>query len=319
ERNENIEEFESSMSTEPVDITVKPIPVKTKPTSFDGAVGLFTIAAKAVKNKLSKNEGDVLEVTISGKGNFVQLNAPSIQWPAGIEGFEPSVKDSLNKMISPLTGSRTYRYAFTGAASGAYTIPSITFSFFNADSGNYKTFTTAAVKINIENKNTISTESIRIEEHRNTGKPKYWLTIALLLVGVGIWSLFFNNKKRKALQIDKLWEAKEVAVMSIEEMLIPAALLAHGDDKQFYILLRQSIWNFFDSHFNLSGSAKNKENIVAKMRERKLDSNVINELQTILQQCEAVEFTNAKLVNDKVILLNQAKELFKKIESGLTK
>lgn len=47
--------------------------------------------------------------------------------------------------------------------------------------------------------------------------------------------------------------------------------------------------------------------------------NVINELQTILQQCEAVEFTNAKLVNDKILLLTQAKELLKKIESGLTK
>ncbi len=119
ERKGNTEVFESSMSTEPVTINVKPLPDKTKPISFDGATGLFTISAEAVKNKLSTDEGDILEVTISGKGNFVQLNAPAVQWPKGMEGFEPSVKDALDKSTTPLTGSRTYRYPFVSATAGA--------------------------------------------------------------------------------------------------------------------------------------------------------------------------------------------------------
>ena len=132
EKKGNTEAFESSMSTEPVTINVKPLPDKTKPISFEGATGLFTISAEAVKNKLSREEGDMLEITISGKGNFVQLNAPAVQWPKGMEGFEPSVKDSLDKSASPLTGSRTYRYPFVSATAGEYTIPGITFSFFQS-------------------------------------------------------------------------------------------------------------------------------------------------------------------------------------------
>src|SRR5260221_285296 len=43
---ENAEIFESDMNTEPVTITVKPPPEKSKSSGFSGATGHFTISAK---------------------------------------------------------------------------------------------------------------------------------------------------------------------------------------------------------------------------------------------------------------------------------
>ena len=314
ERSENTEAFESDMSTEPVTINVKPIPAKTKPASFDGAVGLFTIAADAVKNKLLRDEGDVLEITISGKGNFVQINAPTVQWPAGVEGFEPSVKDSLEKIISPLTGSRTYRYAFIAATAGAYTIPAISFSFFNPDSGNYRTVSTHALQVNIDNtKNAIGIDLTIKQDKKSSNMDNYLFVGGILLLSIGGLLWFLRNRKIESAQKKAQLSETEITVLSVKEVLAPATLLVHGDDKQFYSLLRQSVWSLLGSHFTISGSELNKENIVAKMKESNLDKDVIGELQTILHQCEAGIFTNAHMAEDKAALLFRTKKILETI------
>ena len=80
---EGTETFETTLRTEPISITVKPIPVNNQPPAYNGATGRFTIAAMLVSNNLFKNEEGKLEITISGTGNFTQLSAPVIEWPAG--------------------------------------------------------------------------------------------------------------------------------------------------------------------------------------------------------------------------------------------
>jgi hypothetical protein len=104
-----------------------------------------------IKKELAKNEMGMLEVTISGQGNFIQLSAPQIQWPAGIEAFEPTVQDSLDKKSSPLNGRRTFRFAFVCSSPGVYNIPPVSLSFFKTDSGSYKTISAPAQMIVIRN------------------------------------------------------------------------------------------------------------------------------------------------------------------------
>jgi LPXTG-motif cell wall-anchored protein len=317
EKEENKEEFESNMSTAPVTINVKPLPTKNKPALFDGATGFFTISAKAVKNKLLKDEGDVLEIAVKGKGNFVQLNAPVIQWPKGIEGFEPLVKDSLDKTTTPLTGSRIYRYAFVAASAGEYTIPAINFSFFNPDSGVYKTITTTALQVSIDNKKFSTNDSNDKELKKTDRQNNYWF------IGGGIVllfsSLFWFIRKRRmnAEQVIMLQSERKADSLSVKEVLVPTSLLIMADDKTFYAALRQSIWNYFEFHFNFSGSGMSKENIVAKLNENKVNEELITEMKNILQQCEAGLFTNANLAADKTILLDKAKDVLEKLDESL--
>ncbi len=311
------EEYESDMSTEAVTINVKPVPVKAKPASFDGAVGLFKIHAEAVKNKLSKNEGNVLEITITGKGNFVQLNAPAVHWPAGIEGFEPTEQDSLEKNISPLTGSRTYRYAFTAATPGHYTIPAISFSFFNPDTGSFKTVTTDELKVSIENNKATTNPVTSINKDKAGNNSGYLIAGVALFVLIG--TVLFLIKKRNANSAnDKLLLQEEKPKrLDVNELLQPATLLMHGADKAFYTSLRQAVCDFFGFHFNLSGSEMNKENIVAKMKERQLDQKLVDEIRAILQQCESGIFTTVDMGGDKPALLLRTKTVLTTIDQSL--
>ena len=317
EKKENAEEYESNMSTGLVTINVKALPVSNKPASFEGATGLFTISAEAVKNKFARDEGDILEVTISGKGNFVQLNAPVIQWPKGIEGFEPSVKEAFDKSTTPLTGSRTYRYPFFSATAGEYTIPAINFSFFNPDSGVYKTVTTGVLQVKIDNKKADSANINQSEVNTTVIKNNYWLIGGGILLFLGGLFWFFKRRKINAEKKQVQPVKREGDFLSVKEILAPASLLIQAGDKTFYAALRQSIWNYFEFHFNLSGSEMSKENIVAKLKESKVDEGLTIAIMDILHQCEAGLFTNASLAADKTILLDKAQKVLEKVKEFL--
>ena len=316
DKKENTEEYESTMNTVPITINVKPLPEKNKPSSFDGAAGLFTISANAVKNKLSTNEGDVLEITLSGKGNFKQVNAPAVKWPKGIEGFDPLIKDSLDKLSSPLTGSRIYRYPFAAASPETYIIPAIIFSFFNTDSGNYKTITTTPLQVRIDRKMIDSISGLNEKTiHTRAGENNYWLIsggMALLFS-----SIFWFLKKRKINAGQSIIKSTPKNSLSVNEILAPASLLLQADDQIFYTSLQHSICNYFSFHFDLMGSKMNKENIATKLKESKVDEVLIDDVKNILQQCEAGIFTNARLKADKERLLVKTKDVLELINKSL--
>ncbi|HET9430895.1 MAG TPA: BatD family protein, partial [Chitinophagaceae bacterium] len=139
--------FESNTKTSPVSVKVIAYPEKNKPAVFGGATGRFKISATLEKNELGREEEGYLKIRINGKGNFTQLVAPAIQWPPGIEAFEATVMDSLDKLSSPLKGSRTFRYAFVANKPGNYEIPTASFSFFDPDSNRYREIITEALHL----------------------------------------------------------------------------------------------------------------------------------------------------------------------------
>ena len=318
EPDENTAIFETDLSTEPVTINVKSVPVKNKPSNYAGATGIFNISASIIKDTLAKNEEGILEITISGKGNFIQLGAPSIQWPAGIEAFEPVVKDMLDKTQLPLSGSRIFRYPFVAGNAGIYTIPSVNFSFFNPDSGHYRTINTKPLQVNVTKKEKIIQPGLKkLTPDPKRMNEKYWV------IGIGVLILcflgllwLFRNKKGNTGQLQNI-PVKTVTSLSVNEILAPAYLLSHADDKNFYTSLYQAIWKFFGNVFHLSGSEMNKRTLSIKLKENKIDQELIEEVQHILQQCETGMFTNADLAYDKNRLLQKTKETLEEIGESL--
>ena len=310
--------FETDISTDAVTINVKPVPVKNKPINYNGATGIFKISASVVKDKLAKNEEGILEIILSGKGNFIQLNAPSIKWPAGMEGFEPVVEDMLDKTQSPLSGNRIFRYSFVSANPGLYIIQPVSFSFFNPDSGHYRIITTEALHVNINNEEKINRPVSKEKETKTEDvRKKYWLMgMAVLVVCFLSLLWLFRAKKRDSEQIPAN-AAATVDALSVNEILAPAYLLAHADDKSFYTSLYQALWKFFDHSFHLSGSEMNKGNLLIKLNENKIDPALIEETRHILGHCETGMFTNADLMNDKNSLLQKTKETLEEIGKSL--
>lgn len=132
-----------------INITALPLPEKDKPKNFSGAVGSFTISATANDNHPGKEDAIRLRVHITGSGNFSMVQAPAVAWPAKTEAYEPTEEENLVKSVMPISGDKTFEYAFVPHQAGPYTIPAVLFSYFDIASKTYKTIRTQPVTFQV--------------------------------------------------------------------------------------------------------------------------------------------------------------------------
>ncbi len=318
--NANTEIFETSMHTEPVAIRVMPVPAKNKPIAFNGAVGAFTISASALKDHIAKNEEGVFEITISGHGNFTQLSAPSIDWPDGMEGFEPVVRDSLDKTKFPLAGSRRFRYAFICNQPGLYHLPVVNFSFFDPRNHVYKTVSTTAIPVEIgkeEKKNTfleMNRRAVRKESitSKNAVASRVAAGIVILLVIVVLTYWIFHKDKPAAPEKKLI-----TAPPTVDEILAPVSNHIHASDKEFCTGLQQLIWKWLGDRLGLAGSSVNKEILFSRLKQEGMKDEVVAKLQKILSSCDMGIFTGASGDINKDKMLIETKEVLEEISSRL--
>jgi len=254
----------------------------TSAKTFSGAVGSFTVHARVEQKTWSQNNSGKLQVTLNGAGNFMQLSAPEIHWPKGIEVFEPTITERLQNEAVPVAGSRTYTYTFTADSTGTFTIPPVAFTYFNPAQKKYQTVYTDSVHF------TIQQASIRMAVQQRTparlAKPQWYgglLAGAVLLLGGFI---FFAKKFRK----------KETPVAATKpetpdyEKRIRAILPA---DTNAYRQLQQVLMDFLkSSEVPVVTTAQNRMQPVAAALPLKKKEN----LQAILDECEAVQYYKAQ-------------------------
>ncbi len=312
---EGTEIFETDLRTEPITVHVKPIPEKNKPTVFTGATGSFTITTFFEKDKLKKNEEGFFRIAISGKGNFIQLSAPTVQWPAGLEGFDPQIKDVFDKARAPLAGSRIFSYPFVASKPGIYTIPAIRFSFFSTDSGGYRTVVAPAVAININPGDRIVNTFLKDYPVKNgNGKnSNYWLAgIGFVLLSTIILSrvLIMRKSRRPDPSVNPV-----KPIILVDEIITPVYSML-SDSTRFYAALQKAIWYFFNQHFDLSGTEMNKLVLFSKLSNSGITAEKVRELQHILEECEVGIFTHVTPGKSREKLLQKARQIMEEMNNS---
>ncbi len=309
------ETVEKDMRTEPLTIEVRALPEKNKPADFSGAVGTFSLNTRLEKNQLAKNEEGFLLVTIAGKGNFMQLGAPLVEWPSGMEGFAAVPRDSLDKLKMPLQGERQFRYGFVCTSPGIYQLPAIRFSFFDPDSNRYRTTTTSSLMVTVgdeeKKQNPAEEQQVSITA---LSEKKSRLAIGIVFLLVILILAYWILKKKPAAPVPVIPVPERP---SVDELFRVAGILLPGEDGDFYQELYRAAWSYFESAFTLSGSKKNKDHLFTLLKGKAVDDQSLEELAALFSACEAGMFTKASLSADKNQLLEQAKLLFGKMDENL--
>ena len=255
----NKTEVQKEIITKPIVITVKALPGK-KPESFTGAVGNFSIKAMLSKNEMPLNGQGKLIVSIKGQGNFIQFAQPLIHWPSGIEPFEPTVTDIVNKNTAPIEGERTFEFGFAADAMGHYALPSISFSFFDVATESFKQLTTDSLQLTVtkaNKKNVI--EAIR----QKTSAPFIWIILAASVICIATLILYRNKKKKPVLKKAIEEPARPNYMQQIASLNINALT-----EKQTCAEVQKI----------LSGFSKEKSPLLSSQQKE--------ELRSILQECQ---------------------------------
>jgi hypothetical protein len=186
--------IEKLLASDPIAITVKPLPPE-RPGSYTGAVGQFTVNANLPNTKIEANAQGKLIVTIDGKGNFIQFGPPTIQWPKEFDVFDPMISDELDKNAAPTEGKRNYVFSFTTNRTGSFSIPPVSFSFFDPASRKYREVSTDSLKLEI----------LPATSHKNDKEGKgntqsrtnNWIFLLAIPVLLALMAILFLLKRKQ--------------------------------------------------------------------------------------------------------------------------
>ncbi len=322
-----------TVSNAPVTITVNDVPATNRPASYRGAAGDFSITAAAEKTTLTTDDAGKLLVTIEGSGNMPLLVAPDINWPEGVEVFEPKTTDNINKTVVPVSGSKYFEYSFIISKPGTYVLPSITFSWLDTKTGRFRTD---------------STKPITLAVSQGTGKPvdtaayvqpsgerffnrlfnnRWWVAgpvIALIIGGLLLWLRRENRRDNAKISAEKEAAERQTAAEKEAAIIVPATpvnwladaarLLEDDPTNGFYNALNSGVKQFLCSHLHLSAADLSKKNVADVLDKKGVSNDTTLQCMQLMDDIEWQLYTPLADAAQKQELYKRAAILIENIQ-----
>ncbi|HVM86844.1 MAG TPA: BatD family protein [Puia sp.] len=327
-----------TLASKPLLITVKPLPAASKPAEYNGAVGNFSIDASLDKKNISAQDAVTLKLTVKGNGNLPVIDAPQVNWPSNVDTYGTTAKENIDKTVAPMKGAKTFEYVFMPKTAGSYTIPAISFSYFDPVSNSYKTLQSEALNFSASpaKKQSLSPllkDILSVKQNENfLDNVKSFITehlewiFALVILSVVAIFLWRHNKKmlqkeEENKKIAAVELARKQAAEAIQAITLPVAdplfktkqLLTGGDHKGFYAELNRALWEALYNKFKLPASDLNKHNIVLQLQAKGWDDINIYQLENIFNRCEMNLYTPDYNAADMETTLQSAERIIKYI------
>ncbi|MDR1632025.1 MAG: BatD family protein [Dysgonamonadaceae bacterium] len=313
-------DVKKSLTSAPVTINVKPLPAG-KPASFSGAVGEYTMTSSISSDKVKSDDAITVKVNISGNGNIKLLKNPEIVFPNDFEVFDPVVDTKTNVTTSGVRGTKSIEYNAIPRYAGDFTIPKTEFSYFDLKSQTYKTLSTPAYPLHVEQGeagsgnttapvlNATDKESIRFlgkdiryiktenyNFHRGSfffGTFNYYLfyIIPALLFIV----LFIIYRKQAAENANiALVRTKKANKVASKRLKTAAKYLNENKQEAFYDETLKAVWGYLSDKLNIPVSTLTKDNVEANLTQYGVDENLIRDFRNILDTAEFARFAPAQ-------------------------
>lgn len=125
--------------TDAVTLHVKPLPEAGRPADFSGGVGTFRLEAALDRTDAAVGDTVTLTVTVSGQGNFHDMEQVPAPDAPGFEVFDPEVTDDLHNGPAGTAGARRYTFVLIPREAGDLQVGTVRLSTFDPAKGTYET------------------------------------------------------------------------------------------------------------------------------------------------------------------------------------
>ena len=310
----------TKMLTAPaVTIHVNALP-SGKPAGFSGGVGRFTLTPSISQTELQANEAVTIKLDISGAGNMKLLKTPAIDWPEGFEPYDPKVTNDFRTTTSGVSGTKSIEYLAIPRSAGEYTIPAVTFSYFDIDEKAYKTLRTPDYTIRVKrgiNEQTansqqpiavsysqkedikqlgtdiryIDTKAPKITNHKSqiTDYRFIWLWYVVPLVLAIILLIVLRKQIKEASDLTRM-KYKHANKVAQKRLKAASAALKANNKDAFYAAIEQAAWTYLSDRLSIPMADLNKENIAALLRQKGVSETLIAEVKNVLSTAEFARY-----------------------------
>ena len=303
-----------NLKSVPVNIHVSAVPEKGKPADFGGAVGNFSISSSMDKLDLTTDDVATLTVNITGSGNLKLFEAPKLTLPNGINTFDPQIYDTITGRSTTISGTKKLTYAITPHTPGDFDIPSISFSYFNPQSGSYVTIHTQPYKLqvkpgkhytpaqqanggdyvalkDIHNITVTPLKEVTFKSSPLLFNATYWTMYAfplLAFIGLVTW-----KKRDEELSKDIVGLRKKRAnKIALKRLVTAKKLLDQNNKSQFYEEVSKAIWLYMSDKVNIPLSSLSKVTATDALKTRNVADNIQKSLENVIWECETALYAS---------------------------
>lgn len=312
------ENVSRALTAPAVTIHVKPLPAG-KPAGFSGAVGQFTITPAISTTDIQANEAVTLSLNIRGTGNMKLIKTPAVDWPEGFEPYDPKVTNNFKPSNSGFTGNKSIEYLAIPRAAGDYTIPELSFSYFDIQEGKYKTLSTPAYTLHVRRAPGQTTDGEQVQTYTNVNKedikqlgsdiryintaeqpliytperePLSISTILLIDMLIFLLSMLVLLIGRKLIKdnADQMGIRYKRANKVAQKRLKTAQLLLNGDNQAFYAEIEKAAFSYLSDRLRIPTADMTKDNIADLLRQKAVPESLIKQVNDVLSTAEFARY-----------------------------
>lgn len=289
-----------TVSSEPLVLHVNPLPEKGKPADGNGTIGNFSINALVEKLTDTAGDNNNLIINISGDGNFQSINCPNVLWPSNSEHFDITEKSSINKLIFPASGTKTFIIPFLAKQAGKLVIPPIQFTYFDINTRQYKTAKSDSIEVTVLPALKTRYDITKLSPDITNHKYIWIVPFIALLAGVGWWLQYGRKRNQEFAAPGKSASITQKAekLPDTEPVVIaPEPIVITSAEKLNELLTVENERDFY---------AQAKQLATDLQEENEYDK---KELETIIRQCNEALYMPLTAVSKE--------EIFKSLEKTL--
>jgi hypothetical protein len=330
------------IASQPVKITVKPLP-GNKPDDFSGIVGNIAINASVNKDTVNVNDAVNFKITVKGNGNLKLAAVPTIKLSPDIEVFDPKVTDNIVNNSGGSAGQKTFEYLLIPRHYGDFTIPSISYTYFNPTNKQYEKLTTKEFRFYARKGSDqgaavtvyggVSKEDVKyvgkdirfIKNSINDLKKPEQILVSkrsfttlygfALIIFFGV--LFFRREQVRRNSDMSIVKNRKAARIAGKRLKKAATFLNSGTIDGFYEEILKALWGYLSDKLNIPVAELNKNKAVEILKVQGIDVEIIDNLSDILDKCEFARFSPSTSGSEVSEIYEGAMKFIKTVENNL--
>jgi len=315
-----------------------------KPDDFSGIVGKANLVASLSKDTVNVNDAVNLKMVISGSGNLKLANAPVMKLPPDLEVYDPKITDNIKNSLNGTTGQKTFEYLLIPRHYGDFSIPPVTYSYFNIDSRQFERVTTPGLHF-FARKGTEQNDGITVyggvakEDVRYLGKDIRFIrskpgmlrksgnvfsskrsfysayAFALILFLTVLFIRREHIRRNSDLASVRNRKAAKIAGKRLKEA---EKCMKEKQTDKFYEEILKAIWGYLSDKLNIPVSELTRNSAVASLAEKGIDEQEITNLTSILDSCEFARFAPSSSVSETEKIYEDASKFIRVVENSIS-
>ena len=312
-----------TISSSPVKITVRPLP-GDKPADFSGIVGKIDLKASLSKDSANVNDALNFKVTITGTGNLRLAGKPSFKMPPDIEVYEPKITDNIKNSATGTTGQKIFEYVLIPRHYGSYTIPPVTYTYFDPSTRKYESLSTKeysfyAKKVADQGGSVTVYGGVSKEDVKYLGKDirfidsstgglkksgnliiskRLFLTVYGLAFIVFVAVLVIRREHiRRNADINTVKNRKAARVAG-KRLAKAERCLKEGLTDNFHEEILRALWGYLSDKLSIPVSDLTRASATYVLMEKGIDDEQINNLSSVLDKCEYARYAPVPAESD---------------------